>query len=832
ALVRGGDGNFYGTTTQGGILDRGTVFKVTPDGRLTTLVHFNNNNGAFPAAGLTLGRDGNLYGTTTGGANDSRGSVFRVTLNGALTTLARFPSDYGSVPGGLTLGRDGNFYGTTFNGLAGNYGSAYHETVFKVTTNGRLITLARLSGSRWPCPANGLALGNDGSLYGTTFEGGVINCGTVFKVTTDGTLSTLANFTLENGFNPAAGLTLGDDGNFYGTALHGGRGGHGSVFEVTPDGTLTTLFHFIRASGGYSYAPLTLGSNGSLYGTTYSGGSNDTGVIFRLDLPPAITSQPASRTNVLDTTATFTVTAAGTRPFGYQWLKNGTNIVDGGNASGARTGMLTLSHVQLDDAGNFAVIVTNNSGGVTGSVAALTVRVSTGGPKTLTFDDLLPGSIPNGYGGLQWNSWGVLDGSVLPVTSGFRTGLVSPDNVAFCGYPASISSATPFTLKSAYLTMALDSKAGPTEMHVRVQGSVGTTVTYDHTYTVSNAAPAFINFDYLGVDRVVFVGSPDYGVVMDNLTVTVPPAGAGCTFAISPRSRVHGFGSETGVVSVTTQAGCAWSVSNTNSWVTILSGLNNSSSGTVTYLVAADPTAVARSGFINIAGQNFAVTQSARPTVDPALLTFDDLLPGLVQNGYGRLRWNNWGVLDGSVLPVTSGFRAGVVSPDNVAFNRYGDPASISSDTPFTLKSAYLTMALDSQAGPTEMHVRVQGSVGTAVTYDHTYTVINAAPTFINFDYLGVDRVVFVGSPDYIFAVDDLTVTVPARAPVDAGRVQTVVHLSLQSNGDMTVTFAGTLQSASDIDGPFEDVPGNPQGTYTIPKANLTTHRYFRAKGD
>ena len=126
----------------------------------------------------------------------------------------------------------------------------------------------------------------------------------------------------------------------------------------------------------------------------------------------------------------------------------------------------------------------------------------------------------------------------------------------------------------------------------------------------------------------------------------------------------------------------------------------------------------------------------------------------------------------------------------------------------------------------------VQGSVGTAVTYDHTYTVINAAPTFINFDYLGVDRVVFVGSPDYIFAVDDLTVTVPARAPVDAGRVQTVVHLSLQSNGDMTVTFAGTLQSASDIDGPFEDVPGNPQGTYTIPKANLTTHRYFRAKGD
>ncbi len=64
SLVQGSDGNFYGTTSGGGSSDLGTVFKVTTNGVWTTLVSFNNANGAHPQAGLVLGNDGNLYGTT------------------------------------------------------------------------------------------------------------------------------------------------------------------------------------------------------------------------------------------------------------------------------------------------------------------------------------------------------------------------------------------------------------------------------------------------------------------------------------------------------------------------------------------------------------------------------------------------------------------------------------------------------------------------------------------------------------------------------------------------------------------------------------------------
>jgi len=75
--------------------------------------------------------------------------------------------------------------------------------------------------------------------------------------------------------------------------------------------------------------------------------------------------------------------------------------------------------------------------------------------ETLTFDDLSPGefSIPitNGYGGMQWNNFGVVAGAI---GNGYQTGTVSPPNVAFneSGSPASISFTGTFTLKSAYLT--------------------------------------------------------------------------------------------------------------------------------------------------------------------------------------------------------------------------------------------------------------------------------------------------------------------------------------------------------------------------------------------
>jgi hypothetical protein len=49
-----------------------------------------------------------------------------------------------------------------------------------------------------------------------------------------------------------------------------------------------------------------------------------------------------------------------------------------------------------------------------------------------------------------------------------------------------------------------------------------------------------------------------------------------------------------------------------------------------------------------------------------------------------------------------------------------------------------------------------------------------------------------------------------------------------RQNGGITLTFLGTLQSASQVTGPYSDVPGNPQGTFTIPTASLGAQSYFR----
>src|SRR5687767_11542562 len=119
-LVQGSDGNFYGTTAEGGSGDSGTVFRMTPAGALTTLVEFadGTNTGQYPRAGLVQGSDGNFYGTTAeGGANDY-GTVFRMTPAGVVTTLLEFSGkgfpNKGSRPDArLVEGTDGNFYGST-----------------------------------------------------------------------------------------------------------------------------------------------------------------------------------------------------------------------------------------------------------------------------------------------------------------------------------------------------------------------------------------------------------------------------------------------------------------------------------------------------------------------------------------------------------------------------------------------------------------------------------------------------------------------------------------------------------------------------------------------
>jgi uncharacterized repeat protein (TIGR03803 family) len=196
-LAEGGDGNFYGTTKYGGAagceppFGCGTVFKITPAGTLTTLHSFDGNDGANPSAVLVQASDGNFYGTTeSGGAGyyGGDGTVFRITPKGKLTTLYSFCVQQGCVDGdapsaGLVQASDGSLYGTTASGG----GSGAVGTIFKITLRGALSTLHSFCIGGPPCldgdgPTAGLLQATNGSFYGTTSQGGAGGDGTIFRI--------------------------------------------------------------------------------------------------------------------------------------------------------------------------------------------------------------------------------------------------------------------------------------------------------------------------------------------------------------------------------------------------------------------------------------------------------------------------------------------------------------------------------------------------------------------------------------------------------------------------------------------------------------------------
>jgi uncharacterized repeat protein (TIGR03803 family) len=282
------DGSFYGATSQGGVYGNGVVFRINTRGALTTLHSFDySTEGVQPFAPPIQGIDGSLYGTTTGGGPYNAGTVFKMTSDGALTTLYDFEGDGASPLGTLLQAVNGDLYGTTQQG-----GSNGDGTIFKITTGGTFTSLLNFNFTDGSTPSSGLIQGIDGKLYGTTYQGGANTscedgCGTVYRVSLGGTLTTVYNFNLTDGANPNAALIQGSDGNFYGTTYAGGSStncfqGCGTVFKLTPGGTLTTLHSFDFTDGAQPYGSAAQATGGNFYGTTTQGGSDSEGTVFGL----------------------------------------------------------------------------------------------------------------------------------------------------------------------------------------------------------------------------------------------------------------------------------------------------------------------------------------------------------------------------------------------------------------------------------------------------------------------------------------------------------------------------------------------------------------------
>lgn len=362
ALVQTVNGTLYGTTMYGGANDDGSVFEITPPGEFTTLYSFcsatNCSDGSVPN-GIVLGATGNFYGTTYGGGTSGNGTIFEITPAGKLTTLYSFcaagnPCQDGANPESrLAEASNGKFYGTTWSGGTGPYEPGGGGVVFEITAAGKFTTLYSFC-SQVNCvdgsnPIAGLVQARNGNLYGTTYFGGsnCVNgggCGTVYEITPAGNLSTLYNFCSQtncsDGLFPVAGLVQAADGNFYGTANQGGLDTNqcldgtascGTIFKITPEGTLTALYSFCSqtgcADGANPKATLLQATDGTFYGSTFLAGDATCpggvgcGTIFSLSvgLGPFVQANPGfgkvgQVVNILgnDLTGTSRVTFNGT----------------------------------------------------------------------------------------------------------------------------------------------------------------------------------------------------------------------------------------------------------------------------------------------------------------------------------------------------------------------------------------------------------------------------------------------------------------------------------------------------------------------------------------
>ena len=231
-LVEGTDGNFYGTTYQGGEYNEGTVFKVSPTGTYTLLHSFsygqasspNLYDAQLPIAGLTLGTDGNFYGTAAYGGTQNGGAIFEITPSGKETVLYSFcvvSCSDGFIPTTpMVLHTDGIFYGNTAGNSNG--GSVFYsfETGFKpfvrlVTWSGKDSTTAEILGQGFTGTTavsfNGVAakFDNVSDTYMTaTVPAGALT-GPVTVTTFSSTLQSDRNFLVTpqiTSFTPASGV--------------------------------------------------------------------------------------------------------------------------------------------------------------------------------------------------------------------------------------------------------------------------------------------------------------------------------------------------------------------------------------------------------------------------------------------------------------------------------------------------------------------------------------------------------------------------------------------------------------------------------------------------
>ncbi len=167
--------------------------------------------------------------------------------------------------------------------------------------------------------------------------------------------------------------------------------GSNATFLVVADGAAPLSYQWqlggvaIPGATGASYtisnAQLSAAGSYTLVVSNSIGSATSSAAVLMVTasaVAPTISTQPQSVTVTAGVGASFSVSAAGTSPLGYQWRKGSTAI------TGATRASYTITSTLPTDAGSYSVVVTNSAGTATSGAATLTVNPALTAPTITT----------------------------------------------------------------------------------------------------------------------------------------------------------------------------------------------------------------------------------------------------------------------------------------------------------------------------------------------------------------------------------------------------------------------------------------------------------------
>jgi uncharacterized repeat protein (TIGR03803 family) len=579
----------------------GTIFRLTHQGLLTTLYSFCNQadctDGVGPDAPPLQGSDGNFYGTTSAGGLSGCGgygcgTVYKLTASGTLTTLYRFCNAANCADGiapfaSLVEGPDWNFYGTTSGVEAGGNPSNGGETVFKITPTGNLTTLytfcSQTNCTDGSAPSSALLLASDGNFYGTTNTGGANSsdcngngCGTVYKISLSGTFASLYSFCDATdcalGNDPQSGLIQASDGSFYGATI--------ASVNLTPGGTVYKLSSSGDASLVYSFCgqpncvdgrePATTpiqAADGNLYGMTVLGGFNATppgalfptcpanlggcGTVFKISPLPAPVSattgpiQMSLSQSAIEVGSSVNLKWAVSNAFSQTMQQCNAFVQSGvsgagvwtGLQSGALSGGLYSGTATLTPSAVGSYTYALTCGGIESGFVTLTVGAP---PLSVTTT-----SLPNGAVGQSYSTTLTATGGVAPYSWTISSGSL-PQGLSLNGSTGVLSGTPSEPGTSNFVVQVADAESTP----MTATASLAVTIPTPVPVVAPSTNSATINVAGPGQSGTALLKVSNFSSNNISFSCSGLPAGASCSF-----SSLTGSGSSgTVTVTVTTTA--------------------------------------------------------------------------------------------------------------------------------------------------------------------------------------------------------------------------------------------------------------------------------------